>query len=114
MSDELFSYLVRISEASDGTGWFPTSELVKSDDDHRHLTQARARKWVTVEAYNCRITEAGRAALLSEQEKRDQESNQRAAESRRKPFVILGKVAKWFVGVVAAALITQFVSSLFQ
>lgn len=101
MSDELFSYLVRISEASDGAGWFPTSELVKSDDDHRHLTQARARKWVTVEAYNCRITEAGRAALLSEQEKRDACAEKTAKESKAR---VKSKVLDVAVAILAAVL----------
>lgn len=42
------------------------------------------------------------------------ETRKRAAESRKKPLVILAKLALWLGGAIVAALISHFVPLLFQ
>lgn len=118
MTDRMFAFMAKAISISNEVGWFDLAALRVSDDDLPQMLEAQQRGWFIIKAYDSRVTKEGFDAYLSEKDKRDclaeESAYKRAAESRKKPLVILAKLALWLAGTIVAALIAHAVTVIFH
>ena len=118
MTDKMFSFMSKAVSISASNGWFDLAALRVSEEEVPLMLEAQQNKWLIVKAYDSRVTSKGLNAYLAEKDKRDclaeESAYKRAAESRKKPLVILAKLALWLAGTIAAALIAHAVTVICQ
>lgn len=113
MTDQMFNYLGKLMPMGRTRRIFNSVDVSRGEDRALAL-DAQANGWLHIEPNNTYVTQEGRAAWLSEKNLRQQKAEDRAAEARKKPFVILAKAAQFIAGAVVTALIAQLIASLFQ
>ena len=101
MTRKAFEYMLLVESVADRTGRFDVADVSRNDEQIELLMAARDRGWLEIASYGSRITPEGRAALLSEKEKRDQVADNAAhtAKGRMK-----AKVSDVAVSVLVAAI----------
>ena len=101
MTGKTFGYMLLVESVADRTGRFDVAEVSRTDEQGKLLMDARDRGWLEIASYGSRITPEGRAALLSEKEKRYQVSDDAARTAKGRMKVKMSDVA---IAVLTASI----------
>lgn len=113
MDDKMFAYMSRVVALCNDLHRFPI-QPVSSDLDMACLNEAIKSKWISVKGCDYHVTKLGWHTYMSEKNDRNKRADKCRAVSRKKPLLILAKIAKWIVLAAGAAVIAELVALLFH